>query len=82
MRNIYFYYLAILTPLAILLFLMRINYLNSWLFIILIFAYSLIYRTYVDGLRLVSKGIIEKSEIWKMLYNGGRFHYFKDLYFK
>jgi len=82
MGNIYFYYTAILSPLAILLFLMRMNYLNSWLFIILIIAYSLIYRTYVDGLRLVSKGIIEKSDIWKMVYNGRRFQYFKELYFK
>jgi len=82
MRNIYLYYIAILFPLAILLFLMKMHYLNSWLFIILIFAYSLIYRTYIDGLRLVSKGIIEKSDIWKMVYNGRRFQYFKELYFK
>ena len=82
MGNIYFYYTAILSPLAILLFLMRMNYLDSWLFIILIIAYSLIYRTYVDGLRLVSKGILEKSDIWKMVYNGRRFQYFKVLYFK
>ena len=61
---------------------MKMQYLNSWLFIILIFAYSLIYRTYIDGLRLVSKGIIEKSEIWKMVYNGRRFEFFKELYFK
>ena len=82
MRNIYLYYIAILFPLAILLFLMKMDYLNSWLFIILIFAYSLIYRTYIDGLRLVSKGVIEKSDIWKMVYNGRRFQYFRELYFK
>ncbi|WP_034923176.1 hypothetical protein [Gillisia sp. CAL575] len=82
MRNIYFYYLAILSPLAMLLYLMKMNYLNSWLFMILIFAYSLIYRTYIDGLRLSSKGIIDKADIWKMVYNGRRFQYFKELYFK
>jgi len=49
---------------------------------ILIFAYSLIYRTYIDGLRLASKGIIDKADIWKMVYNGRRFQYFKELYFK
>jgi hypothetical protein len=82
MRNIYIYYLAFLSPLAIILFLMRIDALNSWLFITLIVAYSLIYRTYIDGLRLVSKGIIEKSDIWKIAYNGSRFQYFKELYLK
>ena len=61
---------------------MRMNLINNWIFIIFIFAYSLIYRTYIDGLRLVSKGIIDRSDIWKMVYNGRRFQYFKELYFK
>jgi len=82
MRNVYFYYFAILSPLAVLLFLMRMNYLNSWVFIIFIFTYSLVYRTYIDGLRLASKGIINRSEIWQMLYKGRRLEYFKELYFK
>ena len=45
-------------------------------------GYSIVYRTYIDGLRLVSKGIIDRSDIWKMVYNGRRFQYFKELYFK
>lgn len=82
MKNIYVYYCAILLPLAVLLFLMRINYLNIWLLILFIIVYSVVYRTYIDGLRLVSKGIIDKSEIWQMLYKGRRLTYFKELYFK
>lgn len=82
MRNIYFYYFAILFPLAMILFLMRMDFVNSWLFITLIITYSIIYRTYIDGLRLVSKGIIEKSDIWKIAYNGRRFEYFRELYWK
>lgn len=61
---------------------MRMNLINNSIFIIFIFAYSLIYRSYIDGLRLVSKGIIDKSEIWQMLYKGRRLTYFKELYFK
>lgn len=82
MKNIYLYYVAILSPLAIMLFFMRTNNLNLWGFIIFMMLYSLVYRTYIDGLRLVSKGIIERSEIWGMIYKGRRFEYFKDLYFK
>ncbi len=82
MRNIYLYYIAILAPLAFLLYFMRTDQLNSWVLIIGIIVYSIVYRTYIDGLRLVSKGIIERSDIWKMVYNGRRFQYFKELYFK
>ncbi|WP_026836796.1 hypothetical protein [Gillisia sp. JM1] len=82
MRNIYLYYIAILAPLAFLLYFMRTDQLNSWVLILGIIVYSIVYRTYIDGLRLVSKGIIERSDIWKMAYNGRRFQYFKELYFK
>ncbi|CAM4222893.1 hypothetical protein [Gillisia hiemivivida] len=82
MRNIYLYYIAILAPLAFLLYFMRTDQLNSWVLILGIIVYSIVYRTYIDGLRLVSKGFIERSDIWKMAYNGRRFQYFKELYFK
>ncbi len=82
MKNIYLYYTAILAPFAIMLFLMKMDYINSWAFIFFMIVYSLVYRTYIDGLRLVSKGIIDKSDIWKMVYNGRRFEYFKELYYK
>jgi hypothetical protein len=61
---------------------MRINFINLWGLIIFMIGYSIVYRTYIDGLRLVSKGIIDRSDIWKMVYNGRRFQYFKELYFK
>ncbi|RKS55333.1 hypothetical protein BC962_0293 [Gillisia mitskevichiae] len=61
---------------------MRMHYIDSWSFIIFMIFYSLIYRTYIDGLRLVSKGVIDKADIWKMFYNGRRFQNFKELYFK
>ncbi|WP_010230181.1 hypothetical protein [Gillisia marina] len=82
MKNIYFYYCALILPFAILILLMNNKYINSWVFFGLIIFYTVVYRTYIDGLRLVSKGIIKKSEIWKIAYNGSRFQYFKELYFK
>jgi len=62
--------------------LMKISDFNSWIFVILLFTYTLVYRTYIDGLRLVSKGIINKADIWKMVYKGRRSEYMKALYFK
>ncbi len=82
MRNIYFYYCALILPFAVLMLLMKINYINTWVFFGLIIFYTAVYRTYIDGLRLMSKGIIKKSEIWKIAFNGSRFQYFKELYFK
>jgi hypothetical protein len=61
---------------------MRMHYINPWGLIIFMIVYSIVYRTYIDGLRLVSKGVIERSEIWGMVYNARRFQYFKELYFK
>jgi hypothetical protein len=62
--------------------LIRTELINSWEFMGLIFFYSLIYRTYIDGKRLVDKNIIEKKDIWKMIIPGKRLAYFRELYLK
>ncbi|SDR88194.1 hypothetical protein SAMN04487764_0926 [Gillisia sp. Hel1_33_143] len=82
MKNIYFYYFAIITPLVLMIFFLRMFNINSLVFVSFLFTYTLIYRTYIDGLRLVSKGVIEKNEIWKMFYRGLRVEHFKELYLK
>ena len=55
---------------------------NPTLFVLLLFFYALIFRTYVDGKRLADKNIIQKKNIWKMIIPGKRFEYFRELYLK
>jgi hypothetical protein len=82
MKNIINYYILILTPLGLLIWLLRTDSINTWMFIGLIFFYSLIYRTYIDGKKLADKNIIPKKDIWKMIIPGKRIEYFKELYLK
>ncbi len=78
MKNVFLYYTATLIP-AILLA-MYWNYMPPKTALSLLLFYSVIYRTWLDGIRLSSKGLIEKHEIWKLMYNGMRRRYFKELY--
>ena len=82
MKNIFIYYLTILTPLAVLIWLNKTNSINSTYFVGLLFFYLLIFRTYVDGKRLYDKNIIPKKDIWKMIIPGKHIEYFKELYLK
>lgn len=82
MKNIFIYYLLILTPLAIILWLNKTNSLNSAYFVGLLLFYLLIYRTYIDGKRLCDKNVIPKKDIWKMIIPGKQIEYFKELYLK
>ena len=81
MKKLFNYYLKILIPLGILIWLNKTD-LNPTLFVFLLFFYALIFRTYVDGKRLADKKIIPKKDIWKMIIPGKRFEYFKELYLK
>ncbi|PQJ20614.1 hypothetical protein [Tenacibaculum sp. SG-28] len=82
MKNLFFYYLTILSPIVALIWLSRTDLVNPTLFVLLLFFYALIFRTYVDGKRLSDKNIIPKKDIWKMIIPGKRFAYFKELYFE
>jgi len=82
MKNLFIYYLTILSPIGILTWLSRTDLVNPILFVLLLFFYVLIFRTYVDGRRLTDKNIIPKKDIWKMIIPGKRFEYFKELYLK
>jgi uncharacterized membrane protein len=82
MKNIKVFYLAILIPLGVLFLLINLELIDSTLFMILLLAYWLIYRTYTDGKRLIDKKIIRKKEIWKLIIPGTRIEYFKELYLK
>ena len=82
MKNLFIYYLTILSPIGMLTWLSRTDLVNPTLFVLLLFFYVLIFRTYVDGKRLSDKNVIQKKDIWKMIIPGKRFEYFKELYLK
>jgi hypothetical protein len=82
MKNLFIYYLKILSPIGVLTWLSRTDLVSSTLFVLLLFFYVLIFRTYVDGKRLSDKNVIQKKDIWKMIIPGKRFEYFKELYLK
>jgi hypothetical protein len=82
MKNIFVFYLLILAPIGILVWLNKADLVNGTVFIGLILFYALIYRTYTDGKRLADKNIIPKKDIWKMIIPGNRLEHFKELYLK
>ena len=82
MRNIIVYYCVVIVPVAIIALLILTDTINSNWFVYSFCFYLFIYRTYIDGKRLVDKGIIEKKDIWKMIVPGQRFRFFKDLYLR
>ena len=79
MKNIFVYYLAILVPLAGILYLMRSSSeIGVWLFLV----YVIVYRPITDGARLVQKGIIKWKEVPKLFIPWFFADVFKELYFK
>ncbi|HNV28012.1 MAG TPA: hypothetical protein PKJ83_02675 [Cyclobacteriaceae bacterium] len=79
-KNIFIYYLSITIPVVAIVALRKSELITSTWFVILLFAYLLIYRVYVDSKRLIDKGIIEKKDFWKMILPGQQLKYFKELY--
>lgn len=78
MKNIIIFYTIILIPIPIMFYLAKNNHLNS--FFLMLIIYILIYRPLTDGIRLYSKGIIKKSEIWKLLIPFFRWKLIKKIY--
>ena len=84
MRNLFCYYLAILCPAIFIFWLKNAKLIKSNAFLISIFSYALLYRPFLDGMRLHHKDYIEKNEIWKIYipFNTLRWDHFKELYLK
>ena len=82
MKNILVYYFAILVPLAILFSLSQLGYVGPRSLVLLFLFYLVVYRTYVDGLRLVAKDLISRKDIWKLMLPGSRSAYVRELYFE
>lgn len=82
MKNILNYYLAIIVPIGILVWLNGAEKISSGVLVFLLLFYLLVYRSFTDGMRLYEKGLIEKGDIWKTVLFGYHFKYFRQLYFK
>ena len=82
MKNLLVYYLLIFVPFGLIVWVSRIELINSSVFVLLLFLYAFVYRTYLDGYKLAKKNIIPKKDIWKMIIPGSRLQYFKELYLK
>ncbi len=82
MKNLIICYLLILVPLAAILILNELDFINSSQFAGLLFFYLLVYRTYINGKILTDKNLIPKKDIWKLVIPGKRIHFIKELYFK
>ena len=79
MENIFVYYSATLLPIPLMIWVAKSG--NSLWFTILLFTYAIIYRTLIDGWRLVDKKLIKWNEIWKLVIPSTRYKFFKSLYF-
>jgi hypothetical protein len=79
MKNIIAYYCAILLPIPLLVWIAESD--NTMLFAILLFTYVIVYRTIIDGYRLVYKKLIKWNEIWKLMIPFTRYDFLKPLYF-
>ena len=79
MKNVFVYYLTILLPIPILIWISNTG--GSKWFVILILIYAIPYRTIVDGLRLVNKKVLKWNEIWKLWVPWKFRELIKELYF-
>lgn len=76
--KIYTFYFLILIPFILLIFLGIWG--DSYLFMILILVYAVLYRPFIHILRLVSLNVIQVKEGWKLFIPIIDLKYFKKLY--
>jgi hypothetical protein len=74
------YYILIFAPFGLIVLLSKLELIASNVFVLLLFLYIFVYRTYLDGYKLTKKNIIAKREIWKLIIPGRRLQYVKELY--
>lgn len=77
MKKIIVYYLAILLPIPLLISASG----SSKMFVVLLFFY-IFYRGFVDGQRLIEKGVLKSNQIWKAFIPFWCSRYFRELYFE
>ena len=80
MKNIILHYLALLLPLLAIIYSYKFFTYSSILFLILLFAWALIYHPYLKGRRLYKKGLTSTIKWAIGLYRHPK--EFKEVYFK
>jgi hypothetical protein len=81
MKRFICYYFLILFPIFFMLWIMfYIN--NSFIFVISLLIYTLIYRFVVDANRMIYKGILQRKNWWKIYIPGYHLKWFSELYLK
>ena len=78
LKNTLVYYLFMLTPFVVLMYLGK--QIDSGSFAIAFFCYCLIYRPVLDRKRLIDKGVIHKSKAFRFYFPGLSYFFFKELY--
>lgn len=75
------YYLIILIPMPLLYW--AAKFIDAPTFCIGLIIYVILYRPFVDGLRLIDLGLLKKQDLWKMFLGMPYYHLknFKELYF-
>lgn len=80
MKSLMAFYLKALIPLPALYIPAEMGI--DWLFVAYLLLYLFVFRTILDGNRLVEKGVISKAERWKLIIPFWRYQYFEELYFR
>jgi hypothetical protein len=65
MKNVFIFWVLILLPVGIIIYLSFSNLITSFQLGILLVLYYC-YRAIIDGIRLKQLGLIKKAEIWKL----------------
>ena len=81
MKNLVNYYLATLSPLILLFGMSQLGFIGAKNLVLFFLFYILVYRTCIDGLRLVAMNLIDKKDIWKLVIPGSRAEFLRELYF-
>ncbi|WP_298301263.1 hypothetical protein [Hydrotalea sp.] len=79
-RKLSLYLAAIFIPFFLLIFGSRNGMLSPGWFVFLLLTYAVIYHPIISGLRLVAKGIIAPSSLWKNLIPGWNWKYYSHLF--
>jgi len=80
MKHIKLYYLMIFAPVAIIFALLVSGISSSFGFGVALIIYFTIYRSLVDGIRLIELHEIDKKDFWKLFIPFWRYKYWKSLY--
>jgi len=78
MKNLLYYYMQILLPIPLIALFAAMDL--TWIFLTFFIFYVLIYRPIIDGDKLVRKGLMNRSNRWKLLLPFWHIKYFKELY--